>query len=315
MRIIYCGTGDIGLPALRAIAGSADHELVGVITQPDRPAGRAMMPRASAIKVEAVARGLPVFQPERIRNEGCNLSALRPDLMVVMAYGQILPGTILNIPRLGCLNLHASLLPRHRGASPIQAAILSGDSESGITVIYMNEGLDTGDILLSDPLSISPSETAGELHDRLAVQAAGSIARALDLLSSGDAPRVPQNNLEATYAAKLTKADGWLDWSLPCGLLERRVRAMSPWPGAFARVAGASAILKIHRAHISFESGLPGAVIPGSGDGIAVAAGEGCLVLEEVQIDGRKRLAAPEFLRGFPIPSGTLFDLSFSVSS
>ena len=314
MRILYCGTGDIGLPALRAIAGAVEHELVGIVTQPDRPAGRDMKPRASAIKCEAVARGLPVFQPERIRHEESALSALSPDVMVVMAYGQILPGSILNVPRMGCLNLHASLLPRHRGASPIQAAISSGDAESGITVIYMDEGLDTGDILLSDTLAIGPAETAGGLHERLAMQAAGSILRALDLLSAGAAPRIPQNASESTYAAKLTKADGWLDWTLPCGQLERRVRAMSPWPGAFARVAGTSAILKIHKARLSSESGPPGTVLAGCSGGIAVAAGEGSLVLEEVQLEGRKRMSVPEFLRGFPISSGTLFDLSFSVS-
>ena len=314
MRVLYCGTGDIGIPALRVLAGSAGHELAGVITQPDRPAGRDMKPRASAIKAEALVRGLPVFQPERIRPGESALTALGLDVMVVMAYGQILPGSLLNIPRLGCLNLHASLLPRHRGASPIQAAIASGDSESGITVIYMDEGLDTGDILLSDPLAIGPAETAGELHDRLAVLAAGSIVRALDLLATGAAPRVPQNDSAATYAAKLTKADGWIDWTLPCDRIERRVRAMSPWPGAFARVAGSSAILKIHKARISPASGPPGTVLSGGSYGILVAAGGGSLVLEEVQLEGRRRLSAPEFLRGFPIPSGSLFDLSFSVS-
>ena len=314
MRVLFCGTGDIGLPSLQALAGSAAHELVGVVTQPDRPAGRDMKPRASVIKSEAVACGLPVLQPERIRHEESALIALSSDVMVVMAYGQILPSRILKIPRLGCLNLHASLLPRHRGASPIQAAISSGDAESGITVIYMNEGLDTGDILLSDPLSIGAEETAGVLHDRLAVLAAGSIVRALDLLSSGAAPRSPQDDSASTYAAKLSKSDGWIDWALPCAQLERLVRAMSPWPGAFARVSGSTALLKIHKARASSGSGRPGTVLPGPCGAIEVAAGEGSLVIESLQLEGRKRLSAPEFLRGFPLPPGTLFDLSFSVS-
>ena len=314
MRVIFCGTGDIGLPALRALAGAESHELVGVITQPDRPAGREMKPRASVIKFEAVSRNIPVFQPERIRNEDALLSGLCSDVMVVMAYGQILPKTILSIPRFGCLNLHASILPQHRGASPIQAAISSGDAVSGITVIYMNEGLDTGDILLSDSLSIGAAETAGLLHERLAVLAAGSIVRALDLISSATAPRTPQDNSASTYAGKLSKLDGWIDWTLPSERLERHVRAMSPWPGAFARVSGSAAILKVHKARVAAGTGSPGTVLSSGSVGVEVAAGEGSLVLEEVQLEGRKRLPAPDFLRGFPLLPGNLFDLSFSVS-
>lgn len=314
MRIVYCGTGDIGLPALHFLGDSPDHEIAAVVTQPDRPAGRNMKPRVSAIKRQAMARGVPVLQPERIRHAEDALAALGADVMVVAAYGQLLPGNILQIPRLGCLNIHASLLPRHRGASPVHAAIAAGDPESGITVMYMDEGLDTGDILLADRAAVGESETAGELHDRLALLAAGSLRRALDLLMAGSAPRVAQDHSLATYAPKLVKADGWIDWTLPSALLGRHVRAMSPWPGAFARLEGTGTVMKIHQARMAPEQGYPGTVLASGPGGIVVAAGEGSLIIEEVQIEGRRRLPAAEFLRGFPIPSGTPFDLSFSAA-
>jgi len=311
MRIVFCGTGDIGLPSLKALAGSARHELVGVITQPDRPAGRDLHPRPPAVKTEALKRGIPVVQPERIRKDFLALEAWGPDLMVVAAYGQILPKAVLELPRLGCLNLHASLLPRHRGASPVQAAILSGDAETGVTAMYVDEGLDTGDILLARTIPILPNETAGELHDRLADLAPVVLLESLELLEKGTAARVPQDAARATYAPKLGRQDGRLDWREPAGLLARRVRAMSPWPGASARIA--EGVLKIHSAAEALESGFPGTVLSATSAGIVVAAGEGSLVLREVQIEGKKRLSAGDFLRGFPLPAGTKFDLSFSV--
>ena len=311
MRIVFCGTGDIGLPSLRALAGSARHELVGVITQPDRPAGRDLRPRPPAVKTEALARGIPVVQPERIRKDFSALVEWSPDLMVVAAYGQILPRAVLDIPRLGCLNLHASLLPLHRGASPVQAAILAGDAETGMTAMYVDEGLDTGDILLARGIPIHPNETAGELHDRLADLAPSVLLESLELLENGSAARIPQDGSLATYAPKLGRQDGRLDWSEPAGLLARRVRAMTPWPGASARLAGG--ILKIHLAQESPECGAPGTVLSAGPEGICVAAGEGSLVLREVQLEGKKRLSAADFLRGFPLPAGTTFDLSFSV--
>ena len=311
MRIVFCGTGDIGLPSLKVLADSARHELVGVISQPDRPAGRDLRPRPPAVKTEALARGIPVVQPERIRKDFSALTAWSPDLMVVAAYGQILPQAVLELPRLGCLNLHASLLPRHRGASPVQAAILAGDAETGVTAMYVDEGLDTGDILLSHRIPILPAETAGELHDRLAELAPAVLLESLGLLETGSAARVPQDAALATYAPKLGRQDGRLDWREPAGLLARRVRAMCPWPGASARLAGA--VLKIHSAQVSPECGIPGTVLSAGPEGICVAAGEGSLVLREVQLEGKKRLSAADFLRGFPLLAGTTFDLSFSV--
>lgn len=315
MRVVFCGSGPIGLPALRALADSPHHELVGVVCQPDRPAGRTMQPRISVIKSEALTRGVPIFQPERIRTKESisALVALKPDVMIVAAYGQMLSRDVLTIPPFGCLNLHASLLPRHRGASPIQAAIAAGDLETGITVMYMDEGLDTGDILLMDKISIGSEETAGELHDRLAILAAGSMLRSLELLLKGTAPRVRQEDRLATYAPKLRKTDGWLDWTLPASVLARIVRAMSPWPGAFARLTGSKAFLKIHKASRVRESGVPGHILSAGPEGILVAAGEDSLLLQEIQREGRKRLSAVEFLRGMEDLRGRMFDLSFSV--
>ena len=312
MRIVFCGTGDIGLPSLKALTDSARHELVGVITQPDRPAGRDLHPRPSAVKTEALARGIPVAQPERIRKDFAALAGWGPDLMVVAAYGQILPRAVLDLPRLGCLNLHASLLPRHRGASPIQASILAGDAETGVTAMAMDEGLDTGDILLATRTPIFPNETAGDLHDRLAELAPALLLESLELFEKGSANRIPQDFALATYAPKLGRQDGRLDWREPARLLARRVRAMNPWPAASAKLV-AGGILKIHSAQESSEGGDPGTVLSAGPGGIVVAAGEGSLVLREVQIEGKKRLPAADFLRGFPMPAGTRFDLSFSV--
>ena len=311
MRIVFCGTGEIGAPALKALLASKKHIVVGVITQPDKPAGRDLKPRMSAIKQIALTQNLSVQQPEKLRDAAAleNLRALAPDLMVVAAYGQILPKSVLETPRLGCLNLHASLLPRHRGASPIHAAILAGDRETGITVMYMDEGLDTGDILLAKPLTIGPDETTGQLHDRLADLAAPCLLEALDLLEQGNAPRVPQDNALATYAAKLKKTDGLLDWHQTAEALATRVRAMSPWPGAYTRLAGQT--LKIHSAKSDPASGPPGEILASDPGVIRVGCGFGSLLLESLQLEGRKRLPAAEFLRGHPIAPGTRLDLSF----
>jgi len=309
MRIVFCGTGEIGAPALRALLDSKKHTVVGVITQPDKPAGRDLKPRMSVIKQIAIDQNLPVQQPEKLRSSAAleDLRALAPDLMVVAAYGQILPKSVLETPRLGCLNLHASLLPRHRGASPIHAAILSCDSETGITVMYMAEGLDTGDILLAHKLGIGADETTGQLHDRLAALAAPCLLEALDLLDAGNASRFPQDNAIATYAPKLKKTDGLLDWHESAAALATRIRAMSPWPGAYTRLNGQT--LKIHAAKIDSASGPVGAILASEPGVLRVACGAGSLILESLQLEGRKRLPVAEFLRGHPLtPGSTLFE-------
>jgi methionyl-tRNA formyltransferase len=304
MRIVYMGTGDIGLPALRALIDRPDCEVVAVVTQPDRPAGRGNRLRAPAIKTMAAAAGIPVLQPAKMRapDAVAELAAFAPDVVVVMAYGQILPRSVLDLPRLACLNLHASLLPRHRGAAPIQASIVAGDAETGITVMHMAEGLDTGDILLMRSLPIHSDETGGSLHDRLAELAPEALDAALDLLAAGSAPRTPQEESLATYAGRLSREDGVIDWARPAVEIERLVRAMNPWPAASTEIplaAGGRARLKIFAAVQGPAGGeTPGTVVAADAAGIRVAATDGSITLVEVQGDGGRRMPAGEWLRG-----------------
>ena len=308
MRIVFIGTGEIGVPTLRALLRSPAHELIGVVTQPDKPVGRDQHIHAPPIKAELAGNPVPVFQPKRIRAEGAvaEIRALAPDLIVIMAYGQILPRSVLDIPPIACLNLHASLLPRHRGAAPIQAAIVAGDAETGITVMYVDEGLDTGDILLQKKLPILPDETGGSLHDRLARLAPEALLGALDLLANRNAPRIPQDSAQASYAPKLTREEGRINWKEPALVIERKIRAYDPWPGAFTQLASPSGTernLKIFRAAVSEQSvGEPGMIITPNESELLVATGRGALRLEEVQLEGKRRMAASEFLRGFSSP-------------
>ena len=300
MRVLFIGTGEIGVPVLRSLQNSREHELVAVVTQPDKPVGRAQRIEAPPIKAALQGSTVPILQPERIKNpEG--IAAIRrhePDAIVVMAYGQILPRAILEIPRLACLNLHASLLARHRGAAPIQAAIVAGDRESGITVMYMDEGVDTGDMLLQTKLEIAPEETGGSLHDRLAQLAPSALHEALALLEAGKAPRIPQDSSAATYAGKLEREDGRIDWTESAALIERKIRAFDPWPGAFAVLrdtAGRDLKLKIFSAKVvAAANKAPGEIV--------IAAKEGALSLGEVQLEGKRRMSAADFLRGYPAP-------------
>ncbi len=240
---------------------------------------------------------MPTFQPARIKERQAieEIRALVPDVIVVAAYGQILPRDVLEIPNVACLNLHASLLPRWRGAAPIQAAIAAGDQETGITVMYMDEGLDTGDILLQRQIDIPPTDTGGSLHDRLAKIAPDALLDSLGSLVKSSAPRIPQDNTRVTYAPKLKREDGKIDWSEPADVIERKIRAFNPWPGAFTKLDGPN--LKIFSASIVDLSGKPGEIL-GSGKELVIAAGERALSLEEVQLEGKRRMSATEFLRG-----------------
>src|SRR2546426_10228217 len=237
MRIIFIGTGEIGAPTLQALQKS-EHEIVAVVTQPDKPVGRDQRIEASPIKKAAAQMKMPILQPTRIKDRQAieQIRALQPDVIVVIAYGQILPRAVLEIPKIACLNLHASLLPRWRGAAPIQAAIAAGDRETGITVMYMDEGLDTGDILLQRTVDILPNDTGGSLHDRLAQIAPEILLESLVLLAKGIAPCIPQDNSLTTYAPKLKREDGRIDWSEPVEMIERKIRAFNPWPGALMKV-------------------------------------------------------------------------------
>src|SRR5438105_1201345 len=241
MRILFIGTGEIGLPTLRMLSNWPEHKLVGVVTQPDKPAGRDQKLTSPSPKqaVQNLGLDLPVLQPDRIKSlESVHaIRALKPDVIVVMAYGQILPRGVLETPRVACLNLHASLLPRWRGAAPIQAAIAAGDRETGITVMYMDEGLDTGDILLQRKIALASNETGGSLHEKLAQIAPEALLESLRTLAKGSAPRIPQDDALAAYAPKLKRGDGRIDWSELAQRIERKIRAFNPWPGAFMTIS------------------------------------------------------------------------------
>jgi methionyl-tRNA formyltransferase len=306
------GSGEIGLMTLRWLADSPLVDLVGVVTQPDKPVGRSQTLSPPPPKKLAASLGLPVLQPTKIRRseELDRLAELSPDLIVVMAYGQILPKRLLEMPTLACLNLHASILPRHRGAAPIQASILAGDRKTGLTVMYMAEGLDTGDILMTNQIPIRRRETGGSLHDRLANLGPGVLASAVELLLSDRSPRIPQEGSEATYAAKLDRESGRIEWAQDCWYLDRLIRAMNPWPGAFTLVptpGDGVKKLKIHRAlPVHRLSGNIGTVRGIGNRGVLVGCGQGALLLLEVQLEGKRRMNAVEFVRGFAMPVGTV---------
>src|SRR5438034_1796364 len=312
MRIVFIGTGEIGVPTLRALEKS-ENELIGADTQPDKPDGRAQRLTAPPIK-KALTRSsgceatespaaaaqpplLAVLQPAQIKDLESieEIRALAPDVIVVMAYGQILPRAVLEIPKIVSLNLHASLLPRWRGAAPILAAIAAGDHETGVTVMYMDEGLDTGDILLQHKIAISPTETGATLHDRLAHIAPEALLESLRLLAAGNAPRVPQDKSLANYAPKLNREAGRLNWNESAEAIERKIRAYNPWPGAFTELAGGN--LKIFTASIVDLRGKPGEILRKNRE-LVVATSDRALSLTDVQLEGKRRMSAAEFLRG-----------------
>jgi methionyl-tRNA formyltransferase len=302
MRIVFIGTGDIALPSFRWLLDQ--HEVVALVTQPDKPAGRKLELTPPRIKTEAQARGIEVFQPLRMRAAEAveKVQGFAADVIVVMAYGQILPKGVLDAAKIACLNLHASILPRWRGAAPIQAAIDAGDEFTGITVMYMDEGLDTGDMLLIRQMRIGENETGGELHDRLGEEAAGALAISLALLERGDAPRVHQPAEGVTYAGKLTREHGALDFSKGRAAVHRRIRAMNPWPAAATKLG--TLRLKIFAAQMGDERGEAGVVLPSS-EGLRIGTGDGSVLVTDLQLEGKKRMEAKEFLRGHPIAAGT----------
>ncbi len=305
------GTAPLAAVSLRALARDPSLQVVGVITQPDRPQGRKLQLKPSAVKEAALELGFPVLQPEKVRTEEslAAIRALAPELIVVVAYGQILPKSLLEIPRHGCLNVHTSLLPRHRGAAPIQWAILDGDSETGITLMLMDPGLDTGPVLTQVRTPIAPSDTAESLHDRLATLGAELLLETLPQWVAGAITPQPQPADGATYARKIERQDGLLDWSLPSVRLWNRVRGLVPWPGAFlsrALPGVPPAVLKVWEARpeVGTTGGTPGEVLSADPTGIVVRCGEGSLRLLVLQREGGKRLPAREFLAGCPITPG-----------
>jgi methionyl-tRNA formyltransferase len=311
MRIVFMGTGEIALPCLHALLES-EHEVCGVVTQPDRPVGRHQELHPPAPKVVAEKAGLPVLQPERLRKvEGrADLEALVPDLIVVMAYGQILPPSVLELPKVACINVHASLLPRHRGASCLQAAIAEGDELSGVTIMHMAKGLDTGDVILKKSVPLSPDETGGSLHDRLAELAPEVLLEAVAQLAEGTAARHPQDETQATYAPKLLREDGKIDWGQPADRVSRLIRAYDPWPGTFSRFRdhrGRERRLKIFAGAKPRSGQAAAGEVRVTEEGeVVVGCGQGELVLAEVQAEGSRRMGAAEFAGGHLGPEGGL---------
>ena len=309
MEVIFAGTPDFAAAALAALL-EAGHTVPLVLTQPDRPAGRGMKLTASAVKQLAVARDLPVMQPVSLKDAAIQqeIAAIGADVMVVAAYGLILPKAVLTIPRLGCLNIHASLLPRWRGAAPIQRAILAGDRESGITIMQMNVGLDTGDMLLKHALPIAPDDTAATLHDKLAALGAEAIVAALAQLDT--LRPQPQDERQATYAAKLTKEEGRLDWKRSAAELSLSVRAYTPFPVAHTAFKGE--VWRVWQAAPEVVQGNPGGnpgeVLRADKQGILVACGTDALLLTAVQKAGGKRMPVADFLAGNPVVTGERFD-------
>jgi len=302
MHLAFFGTPDFSVPALEALV-AAGHEIACVYTQPPRAAGRGEKQRRSPVHEAAAQLGLTVRTPQTLKDQSAqeDFAALELDAAVVVAYGLILPKPILDATRLGCINIHASLLPRWRGAAPIQRAILAGDSETGVTIMAMDEGLDTGPELLKESVAIEASTTAETLHDQLSALGARMIVEALEGLSVGQITPVPQPDEGATYADKLTREQGRLDWSRPAAELERQVRAFSPWPGAWFEHGGDR--LKVIAAEVADGTGAPGTVLDGQ---LTVACGEGALRLLTVQREGRAPVAAADLLRGYPIAVGAV---------
>ncbi|CAK13018.1 methionyl-tRNA formyltransferase [Pseudomonas entomophila] len=290
MRIVFAGTPEFAAEHLKALLDSP-YEIVAVYTQPDRPAGRGQKLMPSAVKALAVAHDIPVYQPQTLRNPEAQaeLAALKPDLMVVVAYGLILPQVVLDIPRLGCINSHASLLPRWRGAAPIQRAVEAGDAESGVTVMRMEAGLDTGPMLLKVVTPISAEDTGGTLHDRLAAMGPGAVVQAIAGLADGSLQGEVQDDTLATYAHKLNKDEARIDWNRPAVELERLIRAFNPWPVCHSTLDGES--VKVLAANLSTGKGTPGEILSASKDGLVVACGDGALSLTRLQLPGGKALA------------------------
>lgn len=318
MRVVFAGTPEFARAALQRLH-AARFTLPLVLTQPDRPAGRGMKLQPSPVKQFALEHGIAVAQPRSLRLDGkypedaaaarAALEEARPDVMVVAAYGLILPQWVLDLPRLGCLNIHASLLPRWRGAAPIHRAIEAGDAETGVTIMQMDAGLDTGAMLLEERVRIAADDTTATLHDKLAALGGRMIVEALEIAACGGLTPEPQPAEGITYAHKIEKAEAAIDWSQPADAIERRIRAFDPFPGASAQVRGET--VKLWRARALMQgrgSVAPGTIVAVDEQGIGVACGEGRLEITELQRPGGKRLAAADFLRGFPLEPGERFE-------
>ena len=306
MRIVFMGTPDFSVPALEALV-EGGHEVVAAITQPDKPKGRGKAVLMTPVKEKAMELGIPVYQPVKVREPEFveKLRQMEPDAIVVVAFGQILPKSILEIPRYGCVTIHASLLPKYRGAAPIQWAVIDGERESGVTTMFMNEGLDTGDMLEKEAVTLDPKETGGSLHDKLSAIGGRLILSTLKGLEDGTLKGTPQTDEGTCYAKMLKKSLGDIDWTMDAAAIERLIRGLNPWPSAYTCLHGKT--LKIWDGDVlEREYGVePGTVAEVAKDRLVVQTGQGSLAIRSLQLEGKKRMDAGDFLRGYAVEAGT----------
>lgn len=322
MRIVFMGTPDFSVPALKALV-EAGHQVIAVVTQPDKPKGRGKEVQMTPVKIQAMEYGIPVYQPAKVREASFVevLKGLEADVYVVIAFGQILPKAVLELPKYGCINIHASLLPKYRGAAPIQWCVIDGERETGITTMMMDVGLDTGDMLEKAVIPIEEKETGGSLHDKLSMAGGDLILSTLKKLEEGTLVRTPQTDEGTCYAKMLTKSLGDIDWNQGAVSIERLIRGLNPWPSAYTMwngktikiwaadvIAGREAADFLSESGVSAETGTaPGTVVCSDKRGLVVCTGGGLLSIRELQMEGKKRMDTPAFLRGYPIPAGDVF--------
>lgn len=312
MNIIFMGTPELAATVFEKLIES-DHNILAAVTQPDRPVGRGKKIKYSPVKELALEHNIPVLQPIKAREEDFikELENYNPDLIVVAAYGQILPESILNLPKYGCINVHTSLLPKYRGASPIQWAIMNGDEKTGVTIMHMEASLDTGDIIIQEEVIIDKKETAATLHDKLAICGGNLLLEAIKLLEEGRAPRIKQDDSKATYVKTIDKSEGSIDFSEPAQVIERKIRGLNPWPSAYTFLKGQNLkvweaqVLREDEARLSSKEAIPGQIIDVSDKGLIVKTGDGYLNLLEIQLAGKKRMKVADFLRGNKVEVGT----------
>jgi len=309
-RIVFMGTPDFAVPSLRALITSGE-DIIAVVTQPDKPKGRGKHLTPPPVKELALKHNIPVLQPEKIR-DAVFINTIRkfsPDIIVVVAYGKILPKDILDIPPKGCINVHASLLPKYRGAAPINRAIINGERETGVTTMLMDEGMDMGNMLLSERMEIKDNDTASDVHDRLKDIGAGLLMKTINGIKAGAVAPLPQDNSQASYAPVLKKEDGRIDWTMGAAEIRNLIRGMDPWPGAYTRWEGMQ--IKVFRAKVLPEGRAAeqaGTILNVSADGICVATGRGTLVITELQPENRDRMIVSEFIKGYRIGKGQILD-------
>ena len=322
MRIVFMGTPDFSVPALKALV-EAGHQVIAVVTQPDKPKGRGKEVQMTPVKIQAMEYGIPVYQPAKVREASFVevLQGMEADVYVVIAFGQLLPKAVLELPKYGCINIHASLLPKYRGAAPIQWCVIDGERETGITTMMMDVGLDTGDMLEKAVIPIEEKETGGSLHDKLSMAGGDLILSTLKKLEEGTLVRTPQTDEGTCYAKMLTKSLGDIDWNQDAVSIERLIRGLNPWPSAYTmwngktiKIWAADVIAGREAAEFLSESGVPaetgtapGTVVCSDKRGLVVCTGGGLLSIRELQMEGKKRMDTPAFLRGYPIPAGDVF--------